>query len=263
MAVLEELLQDLADETEAFLSLLEQVGATRFSLVTPAAPWTVTDTVAHLAFFDDQQRFAILDPSGFEQSVEKAMLLDRSLVDIARDTYVDEAPDEVVEWFETSRADLLKTFHECDPGERLSWFGPSMGVASAVTARLMETWAHGVDLADTIDVAPVASARLRHIALLAHRAMPFAYGAHGLQLPLDPLRFELTGPDEELWSFGDEDATSIVLGSALELCLVATHRRHVADTSLVATTEEAAHYLSIAQAFAGAPGQGRQPKGLQ
>ena len=130
MAVLEELLQDLADETEAFLSLLEQVGATRFSLVTPAAPWTVTDTVAHLAFFDDQQRFAILDPSGFEQSVEKAMLLDRSLVDIARDTYVDEAPDEVVEWFETSRADLLKTFHECDPGERLSHPAPRLTVGA-------------------------------------------------------------------------------------------------------------------------------------
>ncbi len=261
MAVVQDLLQDLAQETEAFLGLLEQIGATRFSLVTPAAPWTVTDTVAHLAFFDDQQRFAILDPVGFGRSVAAAMELDRSLVDVARDTYVDEAPDEVVEWFETSRADLLKTFHECDPGTRISWFGPSMGVASAVTARLMETWAHGVDLSDTIDVAPVASARLRHIALLAHRAMPFAYGAHGLELPSEPLRFELTGPDGELWSFGDDDATSIVLGSALELCLVATQRRHIADTSLVATTEEAARYLSLAQAFAGAPGKGRQPRG--
>ena len=30
------------------------------------------------------------------------------------------------------------------------WYGPSMSARSFVTARLMETWAHGMDVADAL-----------------------------------------------------------------------------------------------------------------
>lgn len=47
-----------------------------------------------------------------------------------------------------------------------------MSAVSSVTARLMETWAHGQDIADVLGVDRQPTARLRHIAHL--RAQAFA-----------------------------------------------------------------------------------------
>ena len=55
-------------------------------------------------------------------------------------------------WFDAARADLLVTFAELDPRARLPWFGPAMSAESALTARLMETWAHTQDIADALGV---------------------------------------------------------------------------------------------------------------
>ena len=233
MTLLEGLLEDLRAESEDLLMVLEHLDLDQWDELTDATPWTIKDTVAHLAFFDDQQRLAIVDPTVFAAGARQALSLPTSLVDVARDTYSDEQAEEVFEWFETSRADLLHTFKQCDPRQRLEWFGPSMSVASAVTARLMETWAHGVDISDSLERPPSSSDRLRHIVRLAHRARPFAYASHGKDLPETPLRFELLSPTGELWSEGEEEATSVIVGSALEMCLVATQRRHVLDTELV------------------------------
>ena len=65
-----------------------------------------------------------------------------------------------------------------------------MGVMSFVSARLMETWAHGQDVADALTGArPGAAAgrtptdRLRHIAHLGVRARPYSYVVRGLEVP--------------------------------------------------------------------------------
>ncbi len=262
MSLLEGLLEDLRAESEDLLMVLEDLEGDEWDLLTQAAPWTIKDQVAHLAFFDDQQRLAIVDPAVFAAGAAQAFALEKSIVDVARDTYAAEEGGEVFEWFETSRADLLHSFRQCSATQRLEWFGPSMSVASAITARLMETWAHGVDITDALGRSPQATSRLRHIVRLAHRARPFAYSSHRLEMPSSPLRFELTSATGELWSEGEEDATSVVVGSALELCLVATQRRHVLDTELVCSDESAAEWLAIAQTFAGPPGPGRAPRTL-
>ena len=261
MSLLEGLVEDLRAESEELLMALEHLDEDQWDELTEAAPWTIKDQVAHLAFFDDQQCLAIVDPAVFGAGARQALSLSTSLVDVARDTYAAEEAGEVLEWFETSRADLLHTFKQCDSRQRLEWFGPSMSVASAVTARLMETWTHGVDITDTLGRPPSSSDRLRHIVRLAHRARPFAYASHDKEMPSTPLRFELLSPTGELWSEGEEGATSVVVGSALDLCLVATQRRHVLDTELVCSDLAAAEWLGIAQTFAGPPGLGRSPRG--
>ena len=59
-----------------------------------------------------------------------------------------------------------------------------------------------------------------------------------------------------MWSFGPEDAPQTVTGEAHDLCLLATQRRHRADTGLVASGDDAERWLDIAQCFAGPPGDG-------
>jgi uncharacterized protein (TIGR03084 family) len=64
-----------------------------------------------------------------------------------------------------------------------------------------------------------------------------------------------------LWTYGPEDAEQRATGPALDFCLLATRRRHRADLALRAEGKDADQWLDIAQAFAGAPGTGREPRG--
>ena len=132
-----------------------------------------------------------------------------------------------------------------------------MSVASIASARLMETWAHGEDVADALGVRRAPTARLRHIARIAVHARDYAFGAHGLPAPEEPFRVELTAPDGSPWTFGPQDAAQRVSGPALDFCLLMVQRRHRDDVAVRAQGPQADAWLSVAQAFAGPPGKGR------
>jgi uncharacterized protein (TIGR03084 family) len=166
---------------------------------------------------------------------------------------------ETLAWLQRARAGFIQAVVDLDPAVRVPWYGPDMTLASSVTARIMETWAHGLDIADTIGAARPSTSRLRHVAFLGARAVPNSYRARGLDVPDAVIRIELAGPDGARWSFGPEDATDVVSGPALDFCMVVVQRRHPADTGLKARGPIATEWLSIAQAFAGPPGKGRQP----
>jgi uncharacterized protein (TIGR03084 family) len=134
-----------------------------------------------------------------------------------------------------------------------------MSAASSITARIMETWAHGQDVADALGVKRVPTDRLRHVAFIGARALPNSYQARGLPVPATPVRVELRAPGGDVWTFGPDDAADIVRGPALDFCLAVTQRRHLDDLDLERTGDVANEWLSIAQAFAGPPGPGRQP----
>ena len=80
-----------------------------------------------------------------------------------------------------------------------------------------------------------------------------------MEVPDTPVRVELTGPSGDIWSWGLEEAKDMVKGPAEDFCLVMVHRRHVADTDLIINGETAQQWMSIAQAYAGPPTEGRQP----
>ena len=121
----------------------------------------------------------------------------------------------------------------------------------------METWAHGQDVADALDIARVPTARLRHIAHLGVRTRAFSYAVHGREAPPTPVRVVLTGPGRRRSGCGRTPRRASVRGAALDFCLVVTQRRHLADTGLVVNGDAATEWMSIAQAFAGPPGPGR------
>jgi uncharacterized protein (TIGR03084 family) len=72
-----------------------------------------------------------------------------------------------------------------------------------------------------------------------------------------PIRVELTGPDDSLWTWGPPDAADRVTGPALDFCLLVTQRRHRDDLALVIEGPAATEWMAIAQAFAGEAGPGR------
>jgi uncharacterized protein (TIGR03084 family) len=134
-----------------------------------------------------------------------------------------------------------------------------MSAASSVTARLMETWAHGQDVFDAVGLVRRPTARLRHVAHLGVATRGWSFRLRGLPVPGTPVRVELTGPDGDLWTWGPEDAADRVSGPAEDFCLLVVQRRHRSATALVVTGPVADQWLDVAQAYAGDPGPGRPP----
>ncbi len=134
-----------------------------------------------------------------------------------------------------------------------------MSCRSFVTARLMETWAHGQDVADGLGVVRTPTDRLRHVAHIGVAARPFSYLANGLEPPMLDVHVRLDAPSGAVWTWGPAAAVDRVSGRALDFCLVVTQRRHLDDVDLDIVGDGARQWMAIAQAFAGPPGSGRRP----
>jgi uncharacterized protein (TIGR03084 family) len=248
-ADLTQILDDLQAEHADLDALVAGQDLTR---QTPAAGWTVGDTLAHLWFFDREATKALTDPDAFQSGLEETLRDPDSF--LARTLNEGRAHgDELTARSRETRAALLAALREADPAAKVPWYGPPMSPASFATARLMEYWAHGQDIADGLGVRREPTARLRHICHLGVRTRGFSYVVRGLAPPEEAVYVELTGPDGEVWSWGDPTARARVEGPAVEFCLVVTQRRDVADTSLRLVGAAAQEWMSVAQAFAGGP----------
>ncbi|WP_239116757.1 TIGR03084 family metal-binding protein [Planotetraspora phitsanulokensis] len=253
-----ELVADLRAETADLTEMVENLDAAGWDLPTPAAGWAVRDQISHLAWFDEAATSALTDPDGFRAARDRLVAKGESFVDEL--AHADRrSPRELMDGFVTARARMIGELERTDPRLRVPWYGPDMSAASSATARLMETWAHGQDVADALGIVRVPSVRLRHVASLGVRALPYGFAVRGLPLPADPVRVELTLPDGSPWTAGPEGAHDVLRGPALDFCLLVTQRCHLDDTALEAAGATATAWLKIAQAFAGPPGGGRSP----
>lgn len=254
-----ELLGDLAAETADLRVLVAELDEAGWRTPTPAIGWTIGDQVSHLAFFDEAAITSATDPDRFRAELAGPAETGQLSTDDIAARHRGLAGADLLAWFDSARGRLIETFGGLDPAERLPWFGPPMSAASSVTARIMETWAHGQDIADALAATREPTRRLKHIAHIGVRALPFSFFVNGLAPPAEPVRVELDWSEGELWAWGPDDAANLVTGPALDFCLLVTQRRHRADTAIRARGQVAERWLGIAQAFAGPPGQGRQP----
>ena len=250
---------DLAAERQALDEVLATLTPDDWSRPTPAPGWTIRDQITHLAWFDGSATEAIRDPDAFRRTRAKLSDPIGDFVERVAEDHRHLAGDDVRRWLTRADAELREAALAAPPGIRVPWYGPDMSVASAITARLMETWAHGHDVTDAVGLPPSASPRLRHVAHLGLITFANSFRSHGLAVPDGSVRVELRAPDGSTWSFGPDDATGVVTGDALDFCEVVTQRRHRADTGLVARGEVADRWLDVAQAFAGPAGAGRSP----
>jgi uncharacterized protein (TIGR03084 family) len=255
------LADDLAGETADLLPLLARLGEAGWDALTPAEGWSIRDQVTHLAFFDDTSLLSIRDRGAFIAQREELSSLGDRFTDVIAGQHRHLPGGYCLEWLASSRAALVQAYKEADPAVRLPWYGLDFSVAASITGRLMETWAHGQDIADCLGASRRPTSRLRHVADIGIRALPFCFSSRGLAVPPEPVYVELLRPDApgQAWSWGPPDAENRVAGEALDFCLVVTQRRNVADTGLTVAGEAATAWIAIAQAFAGRPTDPRPP----
>ena len=256
--VLSQVLADLTregDRLEAIVATLDDAG---WRTPTPAQGWDVATQVAHLAWTDEVALKAATDKDAWDAVVLEAIAdplgyVDSSALALGQD------PDLLTRW-SAARQTLAAALAAYPHGEKMPWFGPPMSATSMATARLMETWAHSLDVHEALGIEVEDTDAIRHIAHLGVRTRNFAFGVHGLDAPTEEFRIDLVAPSGEVWTWGPEDAAQTLTGSAADFCRLVTQRVNRADTDLVATGPDVDRWLDIAQTFAGSPGEGRAPR---
>ena len=252
MIVYSALCDDLAAEEADLDALVAGLEPEAWNTPTPAPGWAVRDQIAHLAMGEELAAVAAEDPEAF--AVRRTELLsDLEAVMRAHAVAAAAPPDELLASWRQGRGRLLASLRRHDASDRIPWVLGDMGARSFATSRLMETWAHGQDIADGLGAWRAPTARLRHVADLGVRTRRFAFTNRGLEAPGDDVRVELEGADGERWEWGEASSSDRVTGSALEFCLVVTQRRGVDDTDLKVEGDGAVAWMAIAQAFAGPP----------
>jgi len=262
-----EILSDLVAEQQHLDQFLQTLRDRQWATPTPAEGWTIQDTVSHLAYLEG---FAAEMLADGKERVDAEDIKDLDTwTEIGVSQGRGRRHQEIIEWWRFGRADVVDALSRMLSTDRVPWLYGDMSARSFAGIRLMETWAHGLDIkAAILDritpledppvqldeevewVDPLAdTTRLRHIASLGQRSLPFAFEQAGEAFPESGIRVEIMGPLYAAWRFGPEDTDQVIKGMAGDWCRLVVQRQVAQDTGLKAVGEYAETALRIARAY--------------
>jgi uncharacterized protein (TIGR03084 family) len=259
MGQLTDVFTDITTEGEALDKILAGLDATQWALPTPAPGWTIKHQVAHLASVFHIAGLAGSDPDLFvKQTAGADKDFDGAVAQMLK-PYLAAPPDALLAKWRAERDAAVAALAALPPDQLVPWVARQLPASVLACAGMMELFAHGQDIADTVGAQREITDRIGHLAWFATRNRDFGYQIRGLTPPEAQFRFELTAPSGAAWEFGPADAEQRITGPALDFCLLVTRRRHRDDLAVRATGTDAGQWLDIAQAYRGSPGPGRQP----
>ena len=247
---------DFRDESEALFALLDPMNDTDWSRKTQFKNWTINDVVAHLHIWNHAADLSLRDNNAFMEFVALFKLAMKQGDGHLRFTHTWLHGTKNRELLRNWRAFYLEMsdrFAAADPRMRVNWVGPGMSVRSSISARLMETWAHGLAVYDLFGKERVETDRIKNIVFMGVNTFPWTFQNRGLEVPANMPYLRLSAPSGATWEWNEPNDENVIEGSATEFCQVVTQVRHVADTNLKPKGEIAQRWMSIAQCFAGGP----------
>jgi uncharacterized protein (TIGR03084 family) len=237
---------DLAAEQERLEELLAGLTDEQWASESAAPGWAITDVVIHLAQTEELVSAGIASGGRGEIWDRGDQTLDDAIAAVVA---ADQAPPaEVFERWRRARRRALDALRAADPQQRVPWATTPLRPAVLATTRLAEHWAHGLDITGPLGLPYPDNDRLRHIAWLGHRTLPYAFAVQNLA-PYD-VYCELVAPDGSTWRYGPAGADSTITGSAGEFCRVGAHRLRPEDSSLVTEGPHAAAALRVLRNYA-------------
>lgn len=247
---------DFRAECDALHELLGAADAAVWRRPTQFKAWTFDDVLGHLLMFDHAARLTVEDPEGFRSflaGILAQLSSGASMRDCTRSWLGDCAGEALHARWRESAVALAELYAGLDPARRVAWAGPDMSVRSCISARQMETWAHGQALFDALGRTRVERDRLKNIAVMGVNTFAWTFANRGLDVPAVKPYVCLRSPEGSLWTWNEPSEVDRIEGDAVDFCRVVAQTRNVADTRLVVKGEAARAWLSIAQCFAGAP----------
>jgi uncharacterized protein (TIGR03084 family) len=254
--------RDFREECDALFALLEPLDDRDFETRTQFKGWTIREVVGHLHHWNLAADLSLRDAAGFRafmKQVGEGIARGRPLVEVAEEWLGGRRGRALLAEWHRFAGELALHFGAADPRARVPWAGPDMSVRSSVTARLMETWAHGQEIYDVLGIERVDRDRIRNIAQLGVATFAWTFRNRGLEPPSAVPYVRLVAPSGAIWEWNDPDAADRVEGSATEFCQVVTQVRGLGDTQLRVVGETARRWMSIAQCFAGGPADAPAP----
>jgi uncharacterized protein (TIGR03084 family) len=245
---------DFKAESDALYELVKDLSDEELAQATQFKNWTIENVIGHLHMWNWAADKSLNEPEKFD---EFYATVQRDIAGGLRpfeDKWLDGLKGRklVAAWHDFY-TEMAERFAKADPKARVKWAGPDMSVRSSITARLMETWAHGQEVYDRLGVVRKNEDRIRNIAVLGINTFGWTFVNRGEEVP-EPMPYvKLTAPSGEIWEWGDPANEDRVEGSAEEFCQVVTQTRNFADTNLKATGPIATRWMEIAQCFAGPP----------
>jgi enediyne biosynthesis protein E11 len=250
---------DLKTEGEILDQIVAGLDAAQWDLPTPAPGWTIKHQVAHLSSTARLASISASDPELFAKVTVGADKDFDAAVDALLKPYLDASPQDLLARWRAERGIANEALAALPPTQMVPWVARQIPASALAAAGLMELFAHGQDIADTLGAPREYTDRIGHLTWFGTRNRDFGYLVRGLTPPADEFRFELTGPSGVKWEFGPADAKNRITGPAVDFCMLITRRRNRADLAIEATGPEAEKWLDIAQAYRGSPGPGRKP----
>jgi len=244
----------LEEQQAELATIMDRMTEIEWRAPTRCEGWTTSDVVLHLAQSDEM---AVASASGrFPRSGGDGT------TDWNGTQSVDEGVARMVErergigivdlrerWTSTAR-ELVRVLDHMDLSTRVPWVAGDLSARTLATTRMAETWIHAGDVGDAIGVALEQTGRLRLVARLAWRTLPYAFASAGRTMA-GPIAFRLTSPGGEPWDFlPEEPATTTITGPAADLCAVAARRADPSATSLHGEGPDAANVLALVRTYA-------------
>jgi uncharacterized protein (TIGR03084 family) len=244
----------LADQQAELSELLADLDQPGWQRPSRCGGWTVADVVLHLAQTNDMAMASVA--GRFAEFVAELAggLGPAASIDDGADRMVAKErgrPGAAVrDRWQAGAGALRVALMGCDPHQRLEWVAGQVSARTLATTRLAETWIHTGDVAAAFDMAPKPADRLWHIARLAWRTLPYAFGRAGRELA-GPVAMNLRGPAGEPWDFlPDGEPVTTIRGDGLELCLVAARRTEPGETALRGEGPDATAVLELVRTYA-------------
>lgn len=245
---------DFRDESEALYRLLSPLPDSEYREATQFKGWTLDDVLRHLHVWNRAAETALTNEAAFLDYMARVQAARTGLGmrGFEREQCQGLSGRPLLELWRTGFLEVAGQFAGADPKRRVKWAGPDMSVRSSITARLMETWAHGQEVYDHLGVIRNDTDAIQNIVVLGINTYGWTFAVRKQSAPEPTPHVRLTAPSGAIWEYHEPQAHNCVVGSATEFCQVVTQVRNIADTQLQVVGEPARQWMTQAQCFAGA-----------
>ena len=247
---------DFLEESNSLFAVISALNGEQLLTATQFKKWTIEDIIGHLHIFNHAANLALESSEAFNAfftPMVKDLAAGKSLLTSQREWLGKVKGRELIEAWRAGYEALANTYKTADPKQRITWVGPPMSARSSITARQMETWAHGQAVFDILGLEREDSDRIKNIVHMGVGTYGWTFINRKWEVP-DPAPYvKLTAPSGEIWQSNEEQYDNCVCGSATEFCQIVTQTRNVADTNINTIGEAASRWMANAQCFAGQP----------
>ena len=239
-----EILSDLVAEQQTLDQFLQKIHIRDWKLSTSEG-WNIQDTVSHLAAMEGYADNAISGGGSRLGEIDQYDSLE-AFYEAGAEAGRGMRPQDVIEVWRENRAKVVDALSRMAATDRIPWFRGDMSAKTFATSRLAETWAHAIDIHGAVESEPEDTDRLRHIAWLAWKNLPYQFGRAGEEYTA-PIRVQVMGPMYARWVSGPEDTDEVIKGPAGPFCRLAVGRASATAVAeeMTVTGEMAARALEL------------------